>query len=441
MLKNVFLTLTTFIIGAIIIVMFVVSYFFPFLLEYVKWVFFLFLALILTDVVWLFFKKVPFAANRKMSSVLSLSDDNNIDLFIRNMGSTHWTIEIIDEIPFQFQIRNFSITKKIKAFENLRLNYNLKPLERGEYQFGNLNILTMSPIQLAKRRVIIPLEQTTPVYPSIIQMKKNELYLNNRLSQNYGVKKMRKIGVSYEFEQIKEYNIGDDIRHLNWKATGRHSRLMINQYDEEKSPNVYSIIDKSRVMLMPFEGLSLMDYAINTCLSLSNIILKKGDKKGLITFSDKIGAAIKADKKQGQLQQILNSLYNQKERNLESNFELLYFSIKKMVKNRSLLFLYTNFESAYALERAIPILRKINRDHLMVIVFFENTELIKQQENPIEDIKGIYLNTVISQMIYEKKLIQQELSKHGIQSILTKPQDLSINSINKYMELKARGAV
>src|SRR5690606_31033362 len=131
--------------------------------------------------------------------------------------------------------------------------------------------------------------------------------------------------MSYEFEQIKNYVPGDDVRQINWKSTARHQQLMVNQYEDEKSQSIYNIIDKSRSMLMPFNKLSLMDYSINTSLMISNIALKKHDKIGLITFSDIIGSAIKADRKFGQLNIILEKLYKQKERDLESNYEYLYY--------------------------------------------------------------------------------------------------------------------
>ena len=155
------------------------------------------------------------------------------------------------------------------------------------------------------------------------------------------------------------------MRQINWKASGRHQSLMINQFEDERSQPIYTIIDKSRIMLMPFNGLSLMDYAINAGLVISNVALQKRDKAGLITYSDKIGSAIKADNKHGQLQNILNSLYNQKERNFEANYELLYYGIKNLIKTRSLLFLYTNFESLYGMQRALPVLRNLNKQHLI----------------------------------------------------------------------------
>jgi len=132
---------------------------------------------------------------------------------------------------------------------------------------------------------------------------------------------MRRLGHSMEFEQIKEYVSGDDYRTVNWNATARKGALMVNNFTDEKSQQVYCIIDKSRVMKMPFEGLSLLDYAINASLVLSNIALLKQDKAGLITFAENLSAFLPAEKKETQMHLILQALFNQKTRYLESDYE------------------------------------------------------------------------------------------------------------------------
>jgi uncharacterized protein (DUF58 family) len=255
------------------------------------------------------------------------------------------------------------------------------------------------------------------------------------------VKKIRRLGHSYEFEQIKNYVQGDDFRSINWKATGRKAELMVNQYEDERSQQVYSLIDKSRTMRMPFNGLSLLDYSINASLVISNIALKKHDKSGLLTFSDKIGSSIKADRGQKQLRMILEALYNEEERKMEANYELMYNAVRNLVRGRSLIFFYTNFESLYAVERVLPLLRKINSTHLLVVMFFENTEVKDFSTSAAQDVEEIYLKTIAQKFVSEKNQVVQLLRQYGIQSILTRPEDLSINTVNKYLELKARGMI
>ena len=125
-----------------------------------------------------------------------------------------------------------------------------------------------APLQLVKRRYIFPARQVVKVYPSYVQMRRYQLLaVSNRL-QEAGVKRIRKIGHSMEFEQIKEYVRGDDYRTINWKATARKDGLMVNNYTDERSQQIYCLINKGRVMKMPFEGMTLLDHAINASLVL-----------------------------------------------------------------------------------------------------------------------------------------------------------------------------
>jgi uncharacterized protein (DUF58 family) len=190
-------------------------------------------------------------------------------------------------------------------------------------------------------------------------------------------------------------------------------------------------------MKMPFDGLSLLDYAVNASLVLSNVALLKQDKAGLITISDKKGAVIPAEHRPTQLNKIMEVLYKEKTRYMETSMELLYNTVRNTLKQRSLIVFFTNFESMSALERQLPFLKRIAKFHLLVAVFFENTELKSIATEHATNVEGIYIKTIAEKFVYEKKLIVKELAKHGIQSILTEPKNLTVNTINRYLELKA----
>jgi uncharacterized protein (DUF58 family) len=441
MLKSLFLTNRFFLLCAALILLFVVSFLLLPLFTVVLVLLVLAAAVLIYDIMLIYGRDMQLGARRQLPKILSLGDHNTVRISISNESGHALQIDLVDELPFQLQERDFSKQFSIDPLSEKVVKYEIRPVERGEYAFGAINLFISSWIGLAQRRISIRTEDKVPVYPSILQMKQFELKAFNRVTMQKGIKKIRRIGHSYEFEQIKNYVRGDDYRSINWKASSRRAALMVNQYEDERAQQVYSIIDKSRAMRMPFEGLSLMDYAINTSLVISNIALQKHDKAGLITFSDKIGSTIKADSKTTQLNKILNALYKEEERPLEANYELLYYITRKLVRGRSLILLYTNFESNYALERVLPVLRKINKTHLLVVIFFENTEIRAFAEEEVSTLEDIYHQTVAQQFLSEKSQMVQKLNQYGIQAILTRPQDLSINTVNKYLELKSRGLI
>ena len=436
--KNSYLSSRFFLVVGILIAFFILAYVFPGLLNIVKMLFFVFCALLLVDFM-ILYKQKGIKATRVLPEKLSNGDINEIAITVDNTYNFKTEIRLIDELPFQYQKRDFNIETTINKLDSKKIKYTLRPLERGEYHFGNLNLYTTSPIGFVTRRYKFGKDAMVPNYPSFLQLRKYMLMaFTNKLSE-YGLKKIRRIGHTMEFEQIKDYVPGDDIRNINWKATAKRNQLMVNQFQDEKSQPVYSVIDKGRVMRMPFEGLSLLDYAINASLVISNIALMKQDKAGMFAFSRKVTNRVVAKRRPSQMNTILETLYNLDTDFAESDFSRLYIDVKRNISQRSLLLLYTNFETLDALHRQLGYLQALAKNHLLVVIFFKNTELDKITTKPAENTFEIFEKTIAEKFIYEKKLIVNELHKHGIYSILTTPQNLTVDTINKYLEIKARG--
>ncbi len=440
-MKNLFLTNRFFGLLGTFVALFGLSFAAPVVFPVVQSLFVLALVIVMLDLFILYNKNIELQCERILPKVFSLGDENPVRVHIQNLSNVKLRVNIIDELPEQFQIRDFEKQVTLESNATHQIEYQLRPIARGVYQFGAINLFLSSGLGLLERCWRVENPAAIPVYPSILQMKQFELKAFDRIAMFKGIKRLRRIGHSYEFEQIKNYVQGDDYRSINWKASSRQATLMVNQYEDERAQQVYSIIDKSRAMRMPFNGLSLMDYAINTSLVISNIALQKYDRAGLVTFSDKIGTALKADSQPSQLNKILYALYKEKEHILEANYELLYYAIRKLISGRSLLLLYTNFESMYALDRVLPILRRINNFHLLVVIFFENTEIRDFVKKKVDTLEGIYHQTIAQKFLSEKAQMVQKLHQYGIQAILTAPEDLSINTINKYLELKSRGLI
>jgi len=436
-----FLNRIAYYIAGVAAAAYVLSYFLPFLFLVGHIILVLLAISIFVDMILLYGKSKGIRSKRITAERFSNGDQNKVLLQIGNDYSFPVMLSVIDELPVQFQERNWMRKLKIDAGNNSEIEYSLRPVQRGEYVFGNINIYVYSPLAIVKRRYIIEEEQLVKVYPSYMQMRRYQLLaVSNRL-QEAGVKRIRRLGHSMEFEQIKEYVRGDDYRTINWKATARKSDLMVNNFTDERSQQIYCVINKGRIMKMPFDGMTLLDYAINASLVLSNVALVKHDKAGLITFAENVDSFLPADKKPTQMNLLQEMLYRQQTLFLEPDFEKLYSVIRGRITQRSLLVLFTNFESVYSLEREMASLKRIAKYHLLLVVFFENTELKTLTENKVSTIEDIYIKTIADKFVYEKRLMIKELHKNGIASILTTPENLTVNAINKYLELKTRMSI
>lgn len=440
-LKNLYLHERFFNYLSVIAITFLVSFWVSILYS-IAWFMLISLTMVFfMDIYLLFRNKNGINANRILGNKFSNSDENKVPIFVESNYNFTIELKIIDELPYQFQKRDFLKEATLEAFKTYNFEYSVIPFERGEYKFGNLNIYVSSFFKIVSKRYKFQQNQEVAVYPSYLQMRKYEfLAMSNRLTE-FGLKKIRRIGHTLEFEQIKNYVNGDDVRTINWKATAKKGQLMVNQFQDEKSQPIYSIIDVGRVMKMPFEGLKLLDYAINATLAFSNIAIKKNDKAGLITFSKKVDTIIAASNKKTHLNTINEALYNVNTNFTDADFGYLYAMTKRVIKQRSLVMLYTNFEHISSLKRQLSYLQAISKYHLLVVIFFENTELQNLLNENAEDLQAIYHKTIAEKFDYEKKLIVKELESRGIYAILTKPKDLSLNVINKYLEFKSKGFI
>jgi uncharacterized protein (DUF58 family) len=439
--RNVFFTPRFFWGGAFLFGGFVVSFFIQGLFSVVLFAGLIFLFLVIAEVYILFRISNPFSVKRVLAPRLSNGDENPVEVYISSFLSYPSYVQVLDEVPVQFQRRDLYFSLAVDSGETKIIRYSLRPVKRGEYHFGSVHVYFSTRLRFALRRYSHSEELAVPVYPSIIQMHKYAfLAIHNRLTL-YGIKKMRRLGHTSEFEKIKEYALGDEVKTINWKSTAKKDTLMVNQYVDERAQPVYSILDMGRTMQMPFEGLSLLDYSINSALVLSNMALLKSDKAGLITFSHKMDSVLLADGKQAQIKHILEVLYRQKTGFLESNFEELFITVRRRINQRSLIMLYTNFESLSAARRQLPYLRAIGRQHVLCIVLFHNSELAALLERNSDSVEEVYENVVAQKFDAEKRQIVKELNAVGIYTLLTSPKQLTVNSINLYLAFKARGII
>ena len=439
--RSLYLTNRFFVALGGVILLFMLSYSVPFLFGVAKVLFWVMVALVITDGLLLYRTPSGLAGHRITPDRLSNGDNNPLQIVLENYYRFPVQVQLLDELPVQFQERNFQASVKIPVGQTRTYPYKVRPVKRGEYHFGAVNALVSSSLALIRRRFRFSADKGVPVYPSFIQMRRYELLaLSNHLTE-FGIKKIRRLGHNQEFEQIKEYVPGDDYRTINWKATARRGGLMVNNYQDERSQQVYALIDKGRTMRMPFQGMSLLDYAINASLVISNIAIKKEDKAGLITFQHKVQTVVPASRRSKQMYLLMEALYNQKTAYKEADYAALYTAVRRQITQRSLLLLFTSFESLSSMERQLPYLRKLARDHLLVVIFFKNTELYALLNTSVHSVADVYQKTIAEKFAYEKKVIAERLLQFGIHAVLTTPQQLSVDTINKYLALKARGLI
>jgi uncharacterized protein (DUF58 family) len=437
--KSFYLTPRTFIVLGICIALFCIGLVLnlSFILGQLL-LFFLFLA-VLVEAILLYSKYEIISSRRILPNRLSNGDINQIELHIRNFSTMDLALTIYEDLPDLLQIRIWKIEVTLKKAGNQKLTYDVRPTQRGIYTWQNTNILcSVLYLGFVSRKVTFEDFSSISCYPSFEQFKKLPITaLVNNFAET-GSTHIRKIGQSLEFEQIKDYVSGDNYRHINWKASAKQGRLMLNQYQAERSQDIYMVLDMGRSMKMPFKQQTLLDYAINGSIALTKSILDVKDKAGLITFSSKNCTYLPAKSEYKQFGIINDALYNLTTDFLESDFEKLYKFVRFKIRQRSLLIIYTNFDSINSLKRNLAYLKAIAQYHLVLVVFFENSEIVDFVNQPAHTLRDIYSKTIGKHFLSQNQLILKELLKSGIQGLITQPHLLSIEVINKYIQIKRK---
>ena len=417
-----------------------------------QWALFVLLLVVLADVYSLY-RIRGIRAFRQCADRFSNGDENEVSIRVESSYPHPVSLEIIDKIPFIFQKRDVDFQVKLGANEGKTVTYRLRPTHRGVYSFysntyfifvairetvGTLTESTDSTNTIKRIYVCQYHQKQDKECPSYLMLHQYELLAISDNLTELGIKRIRRVGHHTEFEQIKEYVKGDDYRTINWKASARRHELMVNVYQDERSQQIYNVIDKGRVMQQAFRGMTLLDYAINASLVLSYVAMRKEDKAGLVTFDEHFDTFVPASKQPGYMQTLLESLYSQQTTFGETDFSALCVHLNKHVSKRSLLVLYTNFSSIGGMNRQLSYLKQLNRQHRLLVVFFEDVDLKEYIAQPAKDTESYYRHVIAEKFAYEKRLIVSTLKQHGIYSLLTTPENLSIDVINKYLEMKSR---
>lgn len=384
-------------------------------------------------------------ATRTVADKLSLGDANPVEIAVTSRYPFTARVTVLDEAPVAFQKRDAGTVVTLAPGATATTGYTVRPTARGAYGFGVTNLYVATPLGLVQRRVRVGAPAEARVYPSILQMQRYAFLAAQRRLEVVGVKRVRRVGHTMEFDQIRAYVPGDDRRAVNWKATARRAAsggppLYVNTYQDERQQPVVAALDMGRAMRSPFDGLTLLDHSINAALVLLSTALRTHDRAGLVTFDHEVRTVLPPTRTPTTLPAILEALYRQEPAFLDPTYEGLLATLARGIGPRALVLLFANFDTRAGLERQLPYLRRIAQRHRLVVVLFENTGIRSLLAAPSERLEDVYVKAAAEGLALEKREIARTLECAGIGALLTRPETLTVDAVNRYLQIKARGA-
>ncbi len=379
-----------------------------------------------------------FEAARQHDTKLSLGAENPIHLAVRNRDKRRAFFSIRDEPPHDFVVDSPLAGGEVDPQQEWRGVYHVRPRQRGNFAFGDLNLRWRGPLGLVIRQGRVPAAGPVKVYPNLLDVRRYDLLLRQNRLQELGLRHARLLGQGTEFERLREYQPDDDFRRVNWKATARHNRPMTVEYETERSQNVVAVLDTARMMQSPVAQIAKLDYVINAVLLLTYVATGKGDKVGLMTFADEVGLWLNARQGRGQFYRVLETLYAVKPQPVEPDYQraLTYLAAKQ--RKRALIVIFTDLSSGLSMQSLISHVSVLARRGLPLVVTISDPDLYSAARQTPRDSLSAYQRGAAVSLLDERQATLNTLQRRGILTLDVPANHLSIAVINRYLELKAR---
>jgi uncharacterized protein (DUF58 family) len=372
---------------------------------------------------------------------LSLGAENPIRLEIHSRGLRPVEFQVRDEAPEQFQIETRILNGQVNPRETWRGMYHVRPLRRGDYQFGDLHLRWRSPLGLLLRQGHIPAAERVKVFPNLLDVRRYDLLLRRNRLQEMGLRSSRMFGEGTEFERMREYLPDDEFRRINWKATARRRRPVTMEYQTERSQNVIAVIDCGRMMQSPVAEIAKLDYVVNASLFLSYVATGKGDRVGLMTFADNVMHFLSPKQGRGQFYRMLELLYAVEPQPVEPNYSraMAYLALKQ--RRRSLVILFTDLTSGASMNTLVAQVSLLARSNLPLVVTISDPDIYAAARQKPQTSQSVYERAAAAQLLDERRITLETLQRRGVLTLDVPANQLSIAVINRYLELKGRMAL
>lgn len=395
-------------------------------------------------------------AGRQHDNRLSLGADNPIVLHVRQRRPRPLTFWIRDEPPDAFQLTNSPLAED--APENRpdappverilqgqlpprgawQQTYYVRPLRRGDYTFGDINLRWLGPLGLVIRQGVVPAAGPVKVYPNLLDVRRYDLLLRRNRLQELGLRHARHLGQGTEFERLREYTPDDEYRRINWKATARRHRPVTTDFQTERSQTILAMMDTGRMMQSPVAGIAKLDYVLNAVLLLAYVAGGMGDKMGMMTFADDVHAFLAPRQGRGQFYRMLEMLYAVDAQPVEPDYAraLSYLALRQ--RKRSLVVLFTDLSGGASMQSLANVAGRIASHNLLLVVTISDPDIHAVAQHRPEDTLQVHQQVSAARLLEERRVTLDYLERQGVLTLDVPANALSVSVIRRYLQLKTR---
>jgi len=381
-----------------------------------------------------------FRVKREMDERFAMGAVNEVSLKIFNRARRKVTFIVKDEPPAEMELmtpREAQLT--VPALRTRAWRYQLLPTARGKYGFGNTVIRFRTRLGLLWRQAAYQTTTDVKVYPDIREARKHEIYAHRNKRPEPGLRRMRIRGQGREFESLREFAIGDEIRHISWAATARRGKLITRQYTIERSQNIVVLLDTGRLMTARIGKLTKLDHAVNATLSIAYVAAAGGDNVGLVAFSRRVVSYLPPRRGHDQINRLMEALYSLEPQMIEPSYKRAFNFFSANCHRRSLVVILTDLVDRDASAELLAHTSQLIPRHLPLIITIGDTDLRELVRSDPVNSTDVYRQAVAEEILRQREEALTRIRHAGGLALDVPAGRLSLELVNKYLEVKERG--
>jgi uncharacterized protein (DUF58 family) len=416
---------------------------------------------------------------REVADKLSLGAWNPVRVVLRNGTGRALDAELRDDLPVVFAVQPpaeelrsstgkarsrsdpswASGTARLAPGAEAAVVYRVRPPRRGDYQWGSLYLRATGPLGLVRRARRLPDTATAVrVYPDLRQLRRFDLLAKRGVALEAGQRPLRAPGASTEFERLREYLPDDEYRRINWKASARRGKLIVNQYEAERSQNLVVMIDAGRLMAARVEvpagdagealtegeapaGLTKLDCALNAALLLAYVGTLRGDRVALLAYADEVRAFLPPGRGRRTFLRTVEALYDLQAEPAEPDHGLAFAFLAARNLRRSLVVLFTDLADRETSGQLVAHLQRAARHHLAVCVTLGDPTVVRPATAAPADAAALYEKMVAQRLLDDRAAVLATLRQGGVLCLDARADTLTPRVVETYLDLKLRGRV
>jgi uncharacterized protein (DUF58 family) len=373
---------------------------------------------------------------RRIPDVLPVGVARQVELVLDN-GATPLRLDVHDLHPTGWQASGLPRTLQLAAHTETRLEYNLRPLERGDAEFGGVQLRLHSPWRLWRRSRVLGAPLRVRVFPNFAPLAKFALLGSEQASRAMGAHVQRRRGEGTDFHQMRDYRIGDSLRRVDWKATARMRRLISREYQDERNQHLLLLMDTGQRMLARDAALSHFDQALDAALVVAWLALRQGDTVGLLASG---GAQrwVPPQRGAGAIDVLLRQTYDLQPQPVATDYLAAAVELSLRQRRRSLVMLVTNLRDEDA-DDLLPAVRMLQQRHHVVVASLREQVLDTVLEDPVRDLRGAVRAAASASYLQQRAAAHDALRAQHVGVLDVTCAQLPGALVERYLAIKRGG--